>query len=60
MFIEFSRKNNKKIVLSTILACILLLPVIGPTPVKSIEGIMVTNYTNAETTNTEKKCVFKR
>ena len=53
MPIEISRKSKKKIVLSTILASILLLPVIGSIPVKSIEGIMITNYTNAETANTE-------
>ena len=49
MFIMFFKKNDKNMVLSTILAAILLFPLTVPIPPQLTEATMVTNYANPET-----------
>ena len=45
----FSKKNDKNIVLSTVLAAIVLFSLAAPIPPQLTEATMVTNYTNPET-----------
>lgn len=54
MFIMFFKKNDKKVVLATFVAAILLFPLIAPIPRQITEATtMVTNYTNPDMRNNQ-------
>jgi hypothetical protein len=54
MLIVFFRKNDKRVVLSAILAAVLLLPLSNSLSHSISEPIILTNYANAETPSKEK------